>query len=212
MFRAETADLAFTEDLFSSHIPRWCETIDRFGLQAKPRLEILEIGSYEGRSTNFLLRTLPNATVTCVDAWDADAYTRRRREVAEAHIAAVEKRFDANTRHFHDRVYKVKKTSLAFFAEKLGQSRFDLIYVDGSHYCDDVLCDALHSFDMVRAGGIVIFDDYLWRQYRRPSDNPAAAINCLLQIKRGTYRLIHVGWQIILQKNCGAEVSPVYNP
>lgn len=205
-FLSESAELSFTADFFTVNIPRWCEVIDRCDLLSKPQLKILEIGSYEGLSTTFFLRTFPDAVVTCVDAWDADAYKRRGRDATDAHMAAVELRFDSNTRSFKDRIRKIKKTSMVFFAETAGKSRFDLVYVDGPHYCDDVLSDALHSFDLLRVGGILICDDYLWRHYRRSADSPAAAINCVLRLKRGMYRLVHVGWQVILQKT--QESSP----
>src|SRR5262249_31505110 len=45
---------------------------------------------------------------------------------------------------------------------------FDLIYVDGSHQCPDVLFDAVVSFKLLRTGGIMLFDDYLWSEAVRP--------------------------------------------
>jgi predicted O-methyltransferase YrrM len=41
---------------------------------------------------------------------------------------------------------------------------FDFIYVDGSHQAPDVLCDAVMSFRLLRPGGIIAFDDYLWQE------------------------------------------------
>jgi predicted O-methyltransferase YrrM len=39
---------------------------------------------------------------------------------------------------------------------------FDLAYIDGSHQAPDVLFDAVAAFRLVRPGGLIIFDDYLW--------------------------------------------------
>jgi predicted O-methyltransferase YrrM len=39
---------------------------------------------------------------------------------------------------------------------------FDLIYIDGSHQAPDVLTDAVMSFQLLKVGGVMIFDDYLW--------------------------------------------------
>ena len=39
---------------------------------------------------------------------------------------------------------------------------FDFVYVDGSHEAPDVLADALLAHRLVRAGGVIAFDDYLW--------------------------------------------------
>ena len=41
---------------------------------------------------------------------------------------------------------------------------FDFIYVDGSHQAPDVMCDAILSFKLLRVGGVIAFDDYLWAE------------------------------------------------
>ena len=41
---------------------------------------------------------------------------------------------------------------------------FDFIYVDGSHQAQDVLADAVMSWMLLRKGGLLIFDDYLWEK------------------------------------------------
>ena len=46
----------------------------------------------------------------------------------------------------------------------------DFIYVDGSHQAHDVLCDAILSFKLLRVGGIVCFDDYLWGRSAFPME------------------------------------------
>ena len=85
---------------------------------------------------------------------------------------------------FKDRVTKYKGTSYSFFNDYLEENTFNLIYIDGSHYCDDVIIDTIKSFKMLKSGGVMIFDDYLWRYYSKDIDNPAAAINVFLKLKR----------------------------
>lgn len=48
-------------------------------------------------------------------------------------------------------------TSVAL--KKLNQ-QFDLIYIDASHFPDDVLEDAVLSFQLLKNNGLLIFDDY----------------------------------------------------
>ena len=38
--------------------------------------------------------------------------------------------------------------------------KYNLIYNDGSHHSDDVIVDAFKAFEMLKVGGIMIFDDY----------------------------------------------------
>ena len=42
-------------------------------------------------------------------------------------------------------------------------NRFDVTYIDASHKAPDVLADAILAFKLTRIGGVLVFDDYLWR-------------------------------------------------
>ena len=57
--------MEYTSDLFSRHIPTWEDLFNKF----TPKTA-LEIGSYEGRSTEWLLDNIPGLQLTCVDTWD----------------------------------------------------------------------------------------------------------------------------------------------
>lgn len=57
----------FTQDWFSMRHPHWPKYAD-----PKPELNVLEIGSYEGRSAVWMLENLlthHDSTITCVDHW-----------------------------------------------------------------------------------------------------------------------------------------------
>lgn len=190
----------FTSDWFTAHIPYWSWLFDKYGLQAKEEILALEIGSYEGRSSVFLLSTLENVKLTCVDAWDCSAYRLRGRDCDQSLMEQVEGRFDKNLASFSRRVRKYKSTSRAYFERQSSDNVFDFIYVDGPHYCDDVLFDAISCFELLKVGGLLIFDDYLWRRYKRPLDNPAAAINSTLRLKKGMYKVVSVYSQLVIQK------------
>ncbi|HBH25814.1 MAG TPA: hypothetical protein DDX54_00195 [Rhodospirillaceae bacterium] len=77
--------------------------------------------------------------------------------------------------------------------------------MDGSHYADDVMLDLVMGFDALKTGGVMLMDDYLWKFYARPRDNPAGAINAFLRMKAGLYRILHVGWQVHIQKTGQSE-------
>ena len=65
--------------------------------------------------------------------------------------------------------------------------KFDVIYVDGSHFADDVLTDGINAWRLLKQGGIMIFDDLLWACYPRARANPAWAINLFLKYHKGEY-------------------------
>ena len=41
---------------------------------------------------------------------------------------------------------------------------FDFIYIDGSHQAPDVLSDAVLGFKLLKIGGVMAFDDYIWQE------------------------------------------------
>ena len=67
-----------------------------------------------------------------------------------------------------------------------GKELFDLIYIDGSHTAPDVLTDAVLAFQLLRVGGVMIFDDYLWSMeaplYVDPLNMPKPAIDAFTMI------------------------------
>jgi hypothetical protein len=71
---------------------------------------------------------------------------------------------------------------------------FDLIYVDGSHQASDVLTDAIIAFQLLRVGGVMIFDDYLWCM--RPTGEedtlnmPKAAIDSFISLFQRKLKVI----------------------
>lgn len=86
------------------------------------------------------------------------------------------------------------------------RSTFDFIYVDGSHQAPDVLADALLSFWLLRVGGVMIFDDYLWSMeaygQQDPLNMPKPAINAFVNLFQRKLRVINgiPLYQIAVQK------------
>lgn len=193
-FSARMSRGQFSNDWFTTRIPYWLEIFARHNLPATVK-DALEIGSWEGSSSLFLLENLPNAHLTCVDTWGG-ADEHKGQDV----LNRIEQNFDANLSPHQTRLTKFKGTSLHYYASAPASGSFDLIYVDGSHHCDEVMLDALKCFDLLKVGGIMIFDDYMWRYYRQDRNNPAIAINYFLRMKRGSYRLVSVYYQLVLVK------------
>lgn len=198
------ATLHLDHDWFSMHIPLWLEAFETLHIRSRTPLECLEIGSWQGLSAAFILGELPAARLTCVDTWQgADEHRDSTATTAEI-LSAVERTFDANLAPHRDRLTKFRSTSLAFFSGHVRPEAFDLIYVDGSHHVDDVLIDALMAFEMLRVGGMMVFDDYFWRYYADAMANPAAAINAFLRLKAEQLRIVSHHYQLIVTKTRSA--------
>lgn len=195
-FRSSLSGYQFSKDWFTGKIPYWLDAFERSGMEGGD-LRVLEIGSWEGLSSLFILETFDRARIMCVDSWED---SNGAVAVSEEIISDVERRFDQNLLNHRERLTKRKQTSLRFFGLDHPKEHFDLIYVDGSHRADDVLVDAVESFSLLKVGGIMIFDDYLADYYERKDENPATAINLFLRLKKGRFEYLAVYYQLIIRK------------
>jgi predicted O-methyltransferase YrrM len=166
--------------------------------QEKPR-KILEIGSFEGRSACHIIEygsavADGEVSLTCVDTWEG-SIEHRQGGPAEAAMSDVERRFDHNTRIALEKaakpvaLRKLKQKSqhaLAGLITAGASESFDLIYIDGSHEAPDVLADATMAFPLLRVGGTMIFDDYLWSMDRPGAQDvlrmPKPAIDAFMNL------------------------------
>jgi len=157
-------------------------------------VNILEVGSWEGRSTCFFLNYFKNSKLTCVDTWEGSSENFDNKT---ADLNSVEENFDKNIFEFKNRVMKNKMRSEAFFQKN--QNKFDFIYIDGSHYFDDVLNDAKEAFKILKKNSYMLFDDYDWFFYKN-GKNPINAINLFLKSNKKQIEIIYVSSQVLIKK------------
>ncbi len=161
-----------SHDWFSVHIPIWEKYLA--DLLSKDILA-LEIGSYEGRSAVWLLHnTTPGSILYCVDTWDGKDPSLGVRTVD------AERCFDHNINlacaGVIGRLEKAKKRSIEALSRFiLSRMQFDLIYVDGSHEGLVALTDLCMSWEVLKVGGYLIFDDYRWTNDGSVNVTPAVA-------------------------------------
>lgn len=147
--------------------------------------------SFEGASACYLIASCASKApieIHCIDTWEGGIDHKRD----GVNMGDVERRFLDNTKIACDRVaHRVeliihKGFSNICLAKLLSQNflnYFDLIYIDGSHEAPDVLSDATFSFPLLKVGGIMIFDDYLWRGTRPLNEyGPKLAVDAFLNI------------------------------
>ncbi len=198
-FEAYAAQGQFKELWFDRQIVPWCVSFSRVFNREDP-LHILEIGSWEGRSTLFFLTYFTQGHLTGVDTWAGS--TEGYQYDATPDWRDLEVRFDRNVAPCIARVTKRRGLSLHVLPQLLDeQQKFDVIYVDGSHFADDILTDGITAWRLLKQGGVLIFDDILSPFYLRARANPAWAISALLRYHAGEYDILSAAYnQIILQK------------
>ncbi len=144
------AEASFQENWFEHNIPRWQAWLGGFAGRAGVRA--LEIGSFEGRSTLWLcehILTGADSGIDCIDLFAPDPvygdYHARFRQNTAPHRERI--------REFPGRSYDMLKRV---------QGPYDIVYVDGWHSAFGALADGVMAWPMLKVGGVMIFDDYLW--------------------------------------------------
>lgn len=177
----------FTTDWVSQRGNSWRNLLA--DLMGKPNLNMLEIGSYEGRSTLWWLNNLltdSSSRITCIDNWDKRA--------------EFEKRFDRNVAASgHScKVRKIKQPSWSGLKILHPTEMFDVVYVDGSHEAKDVMLDGLTCLEHLKPGGFMIFDDYAWNGRRHFM--PKIALDLFTKICNPWCEVVEKGYQLAVRK------------
>jgi predicted O-methyltransferase YrrM len=152
--------------------------------------DYLELGSWEGQSAVLAGWLFPQARVTAVD-WFANSDANAR--------------FDHNTAPLSGRLEKIKGTTydvLSRFATE--GRRFDVIYIDADHQFDAVMMDTILSWQLLRVGGYLIWDDYLSDPLNAPMFRTRLAIDAWLASRSPFVEPIFAGHQVCIRKK-GAE-------
>ena len=157
-------------------------------------INILEIGSYEGRSAIFFLEKFSKSSIKCVDTWGgSDEHNR-------SDFIEIESNFDLNTIKFknNNRLKKYKMSSNVFFESN--NDKLDFIYVDGDHSAEQVYLDITNSWNTLNKGGYLLLDDYMWWYYKDLKKNPSTPINKFITNNINEISFLKIWHQVIVQK------------
>ena len=167
------------------------------------RKAFLEIGSFEGRSAVWTIENMmeDGGEIYCIDTWGGgDEHTPED-------MAGAEERFHQNITlvrsNFPNRVVvSFRCTSVEGLAGLLAHKKqFDFIYIDGSHIAKDVLTDACMAWPLLKKGGFMVFDDYLWKpQGFTLLQRPKVAIDTFVNMFEDELIVAHSGYQLIVRK------------
>jgi len=189
----------FTVDWFSANIHCWTHYLKEF--KGKPNLRFLEIGSYQGRSTVWLLENIltdDSSIITCIDTFEGSAEHNECNE-CKKDLKNLFDIFSHNISAFSNKVNIIRDKSQV--ALKRITEEYDFIYVDGDHKASAVIEDAILSFHLLKNGGMMIFDDYEWSCSKTLIDDPKPAIDAFMLIYADKIKVLLVNpHQVIIQK------------
>lgn len=180
----------FTAKWFPQNIPTWEKILRDF--KGKPDVHYLEIGLFEGCSFFWMLENIlthPTSTATGIDPFPK---------------AKVEKVFMSNLElsGFKNKV-KVLKTWSQEVLRKLPDNSFDIIYIDGDHSAAGVLVNAIFCWPLLKKGGLLIIDDYLWHNNndkKPPREKPKIAVDAFLSSLELQMDVVIKSYQVIIRK------------
>ena len=197
----------FTQDWFSRSIPSWQFLLSRI-IQKNPHLRVLEVGVFEGKSTCWLLENFcktPESVIVAIDSFQGGI------EHKGMELGSLRTRFESNiaTVGSATKVQIREGYSLPQLAQLVaeGVEPFDFISIDASHQAPDVLGDAILGFQLLKPGGVMAFDDYLWSPMRPGTENPLllpkAAIDAFTTLYSQKLRILPnlPLYQLYIQKN-----------
>lgn len=182
---------------------------------------VLEIGSYEGRSSIWFLENIikynSKSLLTCVDSW-LD-YSQNYKSFYSYSNMNTEWKLESN---------KIKDTFLYNIKESgfessviIGQgksqeilprliiqnNKYDIIFIDGNHTSPFVLSDAVMSWFLLKEDGLMIFDDYEWinpkadfNSNKREKLEPKLAINSFISVFEDYIEIIYSGYRKVIKK------------
>lgn len=199
--------MQFTQDWFSRSIPGWTAILSQISKRVSP-LKILEVGVFEGRSTCWLLENFcktPEDTITVIDSFQGGI------EHQGMPLETLRARFESNIASLGSPAqvdiragYSLPKLALLVSENA---APFDFISIDASHQAPDVLGDAVLAFQLLKPGGVMAFDDYLWSPMRPGTENPLllpkAAIDAFTTLFSQKLRILPnlPLYQLYIQKN-----------
>jgi predicted O-methyltransferase YrrM len=173
--------------------PNWFKDVEKYFRHVPNEpLRALQIGTYTGDATEWLLNNREIQYLHDVDTWGGSE------EIAHESLDfnSVESYYDSR---FNDtRIYKYKMTSDDYFASN--KSQFNFIYIDGDHTALQTSLDGLNAFRLLESGGVMAFDDYLWNYNGNRFLEPKRGVDGFLEVCKDQYTVIESGYQMWIKK------------
>jgi Methyltransferase domain len=178
----------FSVDWFSGNIPLF----EQFLGHLKDRqCRLLEIGAYEGQSTVWLVDNIATHSSSVVETVDVHENPRLWRNLAA-------------TGHANKVTFHLGSSSVVL--RTLPLDSYDFAYIDGCHWTVETLEDAVHAFRLIKAGGVMAFDDYLWDDPERNQEGrPKEAVDAFLTIYSDKIEILNRHYQVWIRKKLPSE-------
>ena len=179
------------------HGPNWLKWLGH--LRGRPNVHGFELGTWKGESAEWFLDNIcthPTSRFRCIDTFEGSMEHRIKNISVATILADTQERL----RRFGNKDI-VRDTSHRALRRMELAEQYDFCYVDGSHTARDVLRDAVLAWDILKIGGVMIFDDYTWVEMPNPLDRPQLAIDAFLNCYAKQAEVLPPKcWQVAVRK------------
>jgi hypothetical protein len=163
-------------------------------LRGKPYLHFIQIGAYTGDATVWLLDnvlTAKSSILIDIDTWEgSDEEEHKKINFEDVFTYYKERTKD----YFNLKYVRIKSEE---YLPLMKPDTADFIYIDGNHTEAAVRSDIINTWQLLKSGAILAFDDYLWRGH---VDCPKPAIDWFLEEYKDSITILEHGYQVWIQK------------
>ena len=177
-------------DHFTNNVPLWNKVLSHY-FENRSNLKFLELGSGNGLCANYLL-----------DNYECELHTVDMEDIRIENVDGTDYEISTskNLKPFIDtgRCKFYLESTKQFLTEMLDveleeDEKYDFIYVDASHEPDDVLFDSVLAFELLKKEGLMIFDDYGWKDCGK-------GIDAFLSAYEKKFSLVFKAYQVGIHK------------
>jgi predicted O-methyltransferase YrrM len=197
-FKRPETKVAWHTETGRVHGPNWTRWLGH--LIDKPNATGMEVGTFKGDSAEWMLENIftgEGAKYYCIDPFTGSI----EHHIGGQDCSTLEKETRERLAKFLGAEIMVGRSEkLLRDASALIES-LDFLYVDGSHTSRDALRDAVLGFDLLKVGGIMVWDDVLWTVMSDPLDCPGIGVEAFMKVYAKQIKVIsHGGWQTCIEK------------
>lgn len=161
----------------------------------------LELGTWKGESAEWMLNSIFTHEMSeyyCIDTFAGS----EEHHLAGIDCSKLEEETRARLAPYQNRVVIFKGESHQSLHEMcvIRELKLDFVYIDAAHDAMNVLRDAVLAFDILKVGGILVFDDLTWTVMPNAIDCPRMAIEALVACYAKQVEVIGMGSQLALKR------------
>ncbi len=153
--------------------------------QSNEQLWFLQLGAFQGDGGVWIMENFPNSLLDDVDDFsgaDDLSLTMDFEQIERDYHANMDVYIEAR------RVHLYKQSTYTFLRNQLTRPVYDCIYIDADHSGVATLTNAVLSWELLKPGGFMAFDDYQWCHPTIPTPpggQPGPAIDAFCEVFAG---------------------------